>query len=209
MIILEADVIPMILATKKRRTNIRADDAVLVLRFINEKLQRRPWGKRKSLTLQTYRIAVELGISKSRVKHAKELLSSLGIIEFGGTVYNKTTKFFVKLWNLSVFYSRYAYVWNPNGKVITESRPGKKVNPDHLRFKLVSKTHAKLSEAGLDSDTQYDSEYPWLYEKQKQSALDRIAGIKKASKSALQKAKKLSSDIFYFNLDAASTELGF
>lgn len=199
----------MILATKKRSTNIRADDAVLVLKSINRKLLRRPWGKRKSFTIQTYKIAAELSISKSRVKHAKELLSSLGVIEFGGTVFNKITKFFVKLWNLSVLYSRYAYVWNPNGKIITESRPGKKINPDHLRFKLVSKTHAKLSEAGLDSDTQHDREYPWLYEKQKQSALERIAGIKKASKSVLQRAKKLSSDIFYFNLEARDVEFDF
>lgn len=209
LILLEAVVIPMILETKKRSTNTRADDAVLFVQWMNRKSMRRPWGNRKSHTLQNYRIAAELGISESRVKNAKKLLSSLHIIDFGGTIYNKSTKFFVKLWNISVRYSRYAFVWNPTGEVISESRPGEKVNSDHLRFKLVSKSHAKFAEADLDSDTIYDNKHPWLHEMQEKAEFNRLAGVKKIAKTALHKMKKLSSDIFYSNLDFGDVEFSF
>lgn len=209
MVLLEAVVIPMILATKKRSTNTRADDAVLFVQWMNRKSMRRPWGNRKSHTLQNYKIAAELGISESRVKNAKKLLSSLNIIDFGGTIYNKSTKFFVKLWNFSVRYSRYAFVWNLNGEVITEARPGKKVNPDHLRFKLVSKSHAKFAEADLDSDTHYDNQYPWLHEMQEKAETNRLVGIKKIAKTTLNKAKRLASEKFYDNLGVGNVEFNF
>lgn len=199
----------MILETKKRSTNTRADDAVLVVQWINRKSMRRPWGNRKSHTLQNYKIADELGISESRVKNAKKLLSSLNIIDFGGTIYNKSTKFFVKLWNISVRYSRYSFVWNPNGKVITESRPGKKINSAHLRFKLVSKSHAKLAEAGLDSDTVYDNDYPWLHEMQRKAEVDRASKVKQLAEASVRKVKKLASDMFDSSLDFDDVEFSF
>lgn len=209
LVVLEAVVIPMILETKKRSTNTRADDAVLFVQWMNRKSLRRPWGNRKSHTLQNYKISAELGISESRVKNAKKLLSSLNIIEFGGTIYNKSTKFFVKLWNISVYYSRYAYVWNPAGKTITEARPGKTKDSNHLRFKLVSRTHAKFSEARLDSDTQHDDEYPWLYEKQKQTALELIKGVRKTARTTLSKVENLSSRIFDKELDVHDIAFDF
>lgn len=209
LILLEAVIIPMILATKKRSTNIRADDAVLIVQWINRKAARRPWGNRKSHTLQDYKIAIELGISESRVKNAKKLLSKLGVIDFGGTVYNKSTKYFVKLWNISVLYSRYAFVWNPNGETISESRPGKKVNPDHLRFKLVSKSHARLSEAGLESDTYLDNDYPWLHKVQHKAEIDRLAGFKRVGKQASKKIKNALSEYFYLSLDVGDVEFQF
>lgn len=199
----------MILETKKRSTNTRADDAVLFVQWINRKSLRRPWGNRKSHTLQNYKIAAELGISESRVKNAKKLLSKLDIINFGGTIYNKSTKYFVKLWNISVRYSRYAFVWNPNGQSISESRPGKKVSPNQLRFKLVSKSHAKFADAGLDSDTQYDNEYPWLHKIQEKAELNRLTGIKKIAKATLDKVKKLASEKFYDRLGVEDVEFNF
>lgn len=199
----------MILATKKRSTNTRADDAVLIVQWINRKALRRPWGNRKSHTLLDYQISAELGISKSRVHNAKKLLSSLGLIEFGGTVYNKITKCFVKLWNISVRYSRYAYVWNPNGKTISESRPGKSVDQDDLRFKLVSKTHAKFSEADLSSDTLIDNDYPWLHQVQEKAELDRLAGIRKIGKKAIKKIKASLSETFYSSLELGDEEFQF
>lgn len=199
----------MILATAKRSTNRRAQDAVSVVRLINRKAFRRPWGNRKSHTLQDYRIAAELGITESRVKNAKKLLSSLNIIDFGGTIFNKKTNYFVKLWNISVRYSRYAFVWNPEGEVITESRPGKRVNEDHLRFKLISKSHAKLSEARLDSDTYYDNNYPWLHKVKKKAEQDRLLGIKKLSKVIVQEAKKASDKLFDSIFDVGEIEFAF
>ena len=199
----------MILATAKRSPNRRAQDAVSVVRLINRKAFRRPWGNRKSHTLQDYRIAAELGITESRVKNAKKLLSSLNIIDFGGTIFNKKTNYFVKLWNISVRYSRYAFVWNPEGEVITESRPGKRVNEDHLRFKLISKSHAKLSEARLDSDTYYDNNYPWLHKVKKKAEQDRLLGIKKLSKVIVQEAKKASDKLFDSIFDVGEIEFAF
>jgi hypothetical protein len=199
----------MILATAKRSTNRRAKDAVSVIQLINRKAFRRPWGNRKSHTLQDYRIAAELGITESRVKNAKKLLSSLNIIDFGGTIFNKKTNYFVKLWNISVRYSRYAFVWNPEGEVITESRPGKRVNEDHLRFKLISKSHAKLSEARLDSDTYYNNDYPWLHEVQEKAEQDRLLGVKKLSKLIVQEAKKASDKLFDSIFDVGEIEFAF
>lgn len=199
----------MILATSKRSTNIRAQDAVSLIRLINRKAFRRPWGNRKSHTLQDYRIAAELGITESRVKNAKKLLSSLNIIDFGGTVFNKKTNYFVKLWNISVRYSRYAFVWNPEGEVITESRQGKRINEADLRFKLISKSHVRLSEARLDSDTHYDNDYPWLHIAQEKAEQDRLLGIKKLSKIVARKAKKVTNELFDSIFDIEDIEFAF
>lgn len=184
LILLVSILKPMILATKIRSTNIQADHAVLILIWINNKLINRPWNCTTILAMPSHQLEQDLNLTPRQVKSAKGLLRHLGIITFYKTI-TDDGKTFGSLWALSTYYTRLTNVTIPVEKnrvqggqePSAESRQGKKIDPEIVRFKLVSKQNAKFSTTN-GSDTYQYAKYRNVYARELAYAKDSLIGAK-------------------------------